>query len=231
MTTGFDFSVIWNNAAYFLLGRFPQGTLGGVALTVYLAVMAGILSFGGGLVLGLMNLSGHKIVKTLSLMMVQLIRGMPLLMVIFWMYFLLPALLGHRVEEVWTVIIALALFTSAYMSQIVKAGVESIPKGQTEAALSTGLRPWQVMVRIVLPQGLRNMIPSLVNQFVSMIKDTSLAFIVGVSELTHVATQINNRTIAYPTEIFSFIAVVYFIVCFTLTQFSRRLEKRLDLKR
>ena len=113
------------------------------------------------------------------------------------------------------------------MSQIVQAGIEGIPSGQMEAALSTGLHPRQAMLFIFLPQALRNMIPSFVNQFVSMIKDTSLAYIVGVSELTHVATQINNRTMVYPTEIFFFIAVIYFIICFAFTSLSRWLEKRL----
>jgi polar amino acid transport system permease protein len=231
METGFDFTVIWTNLIYFFIGRFPHGPLGGIALTLYLAVVACILSFVGGLVLGLMNLSPNRIVKYASLALVNGLRGMPLLMVIFWMYFLLPAFLGHTVTESWTVIMALTLFTAAYMSQIVKAGVESIPRGQTEAAISTGLRPWQAMIYIVLPQGLRNMIPSFVNQFVSLIKDTSLAFIVGVSELTHVATQINNRTIVYPTEIFFFIAVIYFIICYAFTSLSRWLEKRLAWKR
>ena len=231
MKTGFGFTVIWTNLTYFFIGRFPHGPLGGIALTLYLAVVACTLSFMGGLVLGLMNLSPNRIVKYASLAIVNGIRGMPLLMLIFWMYFLLPAFLGHTVTESWTVIMALTLFTAAYMSQIVKAGVESIPRGQTEAAISTGLRPWQAMIYIVLPQGLRNMIPSFVNQFVSLIKDTSLAFIVGVSELTHVATQINNRTIVYPTEIFFFIAVIYFIICYTFTSLSRWLEKRLAWKR
>jgi polar amino acid transport system permease protein len=113
------------------------------------------------------------------------------------------------------------------MSRIVVAGIEGVPKGQTEAAISTGLQPWQAMLYIVLPQGLHNMIPSFVNQFVSLIKDTSLAFIVGVSELTHVATQINNRTMAFPTEIFIFIAIIYFILCFAFTSLSRWLEQRL----
>jgi polar amino acid transport system permease protein len=231
MLTGFDFTVIGTNITYFFIGRYPHGPLGGIALTLYLAVVACLLSFLGGLLLGLMSVSHSRVLKYSSLTIVNIIRGMPLLMVIFWMYFLLPALLGHTVNESWTVIMALTLFTSAYMSQIVKAGVESIPREQTEAALSTGLHPWQAMVYIVLPQGLRNMIPSFVNQFVSMIKDTSLAFIVGVSELTHVATQINNRTINYPTEIFFFIAVIYFIICFAFTSLSRWLEKNLAWKR
>jgi polar amino acid transport system permease protein len=230
MSVDFDCTVIWTNMTYFLVGRFPHGPLGGIALTLYLALVACLLSFIGGIILGMMNVSSYKPLKYLSLALVNAIRGIPLIMVIFWMYFLLPAFLGRTVAENWTVILALTLFTSAYMSQIVKAGVESVPKGQTEAALSTGLSPRQVMLFIVLPQGLRNMIPSFVNQFVSLIKDTSLAFIVGVSELTQVATQINNRTIIYPTEIFMFIAAVYFVMCFTFTSLSRRLEKRLAWK-
>jgi polar amino acid transport system permease protein len=231
MDAGFSFSVIWDNITYFLIGRFPHGPLGGTALTLYLAVVSCVLSFFGGMVLGLLCISHNKTVKYSSLAVINIIRGMPLLMVIFWMYFLLPAFMGGTVSENWTVIVALTLFTSAYMSQIVKAGIEGIPAGQVEAAISTGLHPWQAMIYIVLPQGLRNMIPSFVNQFVSLIKDTSLAFIVGVSELTHVATQINNRTMIYPTEIFAFIAVVYFIICYAFTSLSRWLERRLAWKK
>ncbi len=227
MSTGFDFTVIWTNLTYFFVGRFPHGALGGIALTLYLALVSCVFSFLGGLVLGLMSISHNRTVRYGSTVILNLIRGMPLLMLIFWMYFLLPVFMGRAVPESWTVIMALTLFTSAYMSQIVKAGVEGIPRGQTEAGLSTGLPMWKVMVYIVLPQGLRNMIPSFVNQFVSMIKDTSLAFIVGVSELTHVATQINNRTMIYPTEIFFFVAVIYFIICFFFTSLARWLEKRL----
>jgi polar amino acid transport system permease protein len=193
-------------------------------------VVSCILSFFGGLFLGMLSISRHRWVRYPSLAVINLLRGMPLLMVIFWMYFLLPALFG-KVAENQTVIMALTLFTSAYMSRIVVAGIEGIPRGQTEAAISTGLKPWQAMVYIVLPQGLRNMIPSFVNQFVSLIKDTSLAFIVGVSELTHVATQINNRTMAYPTEIFVFIALVYFVLCYAFTSLSRWLEERLSWRR
>ncbi len=227
MDAGLDFTVIWDNMAHFMIGRYPSGPIGGLLLTLYLAAMSLVFSFFGGLILGLMCVSHSRLIKYPTLAIVNALRGMPLLMVIFWMYFLLPALLGRPTPESWTVIMALTVFTSAYMSQIVQAGIQGISKGQTEAALSTGLHPWQAMIFIILPQGLRNMIPSFVNQFVSMIKDTSLAFIVGVSELTHVATQVSNRTMIYPTEIFLFIAVVYFIICFAFTSLSRWLEKRL----
>src|ERR1039457_5519172 len=222
-----NFQVIWDNFTYFMIGRYPDGPLGGLGLTIYLAVVSCILSFFGGLFLGLLNISTNKIIRYPVVIIINTLRGMPLLMVIFWMYFLLPAIMGKGFPENRTVIIGLTLFTSAYMSQIVRAGIEGIPKGQTEAALSTGLKKWQAMLYIILPQGLRNMIPSFGNQFVSLIKDTPLAVIVCLSELTHVATQINNRTMAFPTEIFIFIASVSFVLCYTFTSLSRRLEKQL----
>jgi polar amino acid transport system permease protein len=227
MQAGLDFSVIAHNITHFLIGRYPNGPIGGVTLTLYLAFVALILSFFGGLILGLLCVSRNRFIRYTTLAAVNAVRGIPLLMVIFWMYFLLPAIVGYKTPESWTVIAALTIFTSAYMSQIVQAGIEGIPRGQMEAALSTGLIPRQAMISIILPQALRNMIPSFVNQFVSMIKDTSLAYIVGVSELTHVATQVNNRTMIFPTEIFLFIALIYFIICFAFTTLSRWLEKRL----
>jgi polar amino acid transport system permease protein len=226
----FNFSVITDNFTYFMIGRFPEGPLGGLGLTVYLAVASCVLSFFGGMIMGLLSISRYSFIRYPMLALINLLRGMPLLMVIFWMYFLMPALFG-KIAETNTVIMALTLFTSAYMSRIVVAGIEGIPKGQTEAAISTGLSHRQTMLYIVLPQGLRNMIPSFVNQFVSLIKDTSLAFIVGVSELTHVATQINNRTMSFPTEIFIFIAIIYFILCFFFTSLSRWLEERLSWRK
>jgi polar amino acid transport system permease protein len=226
MIGGLDFSVVRENLPYFFLGRYPKGPLGGVALTLYLAAISLLLSFLGGLVLGLLSVSRNRLIKYGSAAVIQSIRGMPLLMIIFWMFFLLPAMLGSGMSADWTIITALTLFTSSYMSEIVRAGILGIPKGQMEAAISTGLSHGQAMIHIILPQALRNMIPSFVNQFVSMIKDTSLAFIVGVSELTQVATQMNNRTMLYPTEIFLFIAVIYFIICFAFTELSRWLERR-----
>ena len=227
----FGFHVIWDNIEHFLIGRYPSGPIGGLALTIWLAVVSCTLSIIIGVVLGLLCVSQNRFIKYPVLAVVNCIRGIPLLMVIFWMYFLLPAFMGRVVPESWTVIAALTVFTSAYMSQIVQAGIEAIPRGQLEAGLSTGLSRSRVMVYIILPQALRNMIPSFVNQLVSLIKDTSLAFIVGVAELTHVATQVNNRTMIYPAQIFLFIAIIYFILCFMLTSYSRWLEGRLAYRK
>ncbi|MFP5350199.1 MAG: amino acid ABC transporter permease [Gammaproteobacteria bacterium] len=227
MNAGFDFSVVTDNIVYFFIGRYPHGPIGGIALTLYLAIVSGALSFIFGIALGLLSVARTRWVRYPVESFIQLVRGMPLLMVIFWLYFLLPAALGRPVAESWTVIAALTVFTSAYMSQIVRAGIAAIPAGQREAAMSTGLTPRQAMLYVVLPQALRNMIPSFVNQFVSLVKDTSLAFIVGVSELTHIATQVNNRSLVHPAEIFLFVAAVYFVICYALTAYSRYLERRL----
>lgn len=226
-----DFGVIWDNLGYFLVGRYPHGPLGGLGLTLYLAVVSCVLAFVAGLALGLLSLSRWRPLSYTVTAYIHLMRGVPLLMVIFWAYFLMPVVLGRPVPENWSVIAALTLFTSAYMSHIVRAGIAAVPKGQSEAAMAAGLKPWQAMAYVILPQGLRNMIPSFVNEFVALIKDTSLAFVVGVSELTHIATQVNNRTLIHPVEIFLFVAVVYFVLCFAFTTLARWLERRLAWQR
>jgi polar amino acid transport system permease protein len=151
----------------------------------------------------------------------------PLLMLIFWFYFLAPILLGKTLPEAESALVAFIVFTGAYIGEIVRAGVQALPRGQMEAARGTGLSHVQAMSFVILPQALRNMIPSFVNQFVSLTKDTSLAYIIGVNELTRVATQVNNRTLTSSFEIFITIAVLYFIICYALTSLSRRLEKHM----
>lgn len=222
-----DFTIISDNFTYFMVGRYPHGALGGVALTLYLALVSCLLALLGGIVLGVASYAPLRPLRWLVRGYTHVMRGVPLLMVIFWMYFLLPLAFNQPVPENWTVIAALTLFTSAYMAHIVRAGIESVLKGQREAALASGLKPWQVMAYVVLPQALRNMIPSFVNELVSVTKDTSLAFIVGVSELTHIATQVNNRELTHPAEVFLFVAALYFVICFSLSQLSRWLEQRM----
>ncbi len=229
------FDVVWNNIDYFLWGSLNfdtatmsfTGQLGGLALAVVLAGLGILGAFWLGLAAGLMRLSRRPWVKGIAVFYIEVIRGTPLLMLIFWFYFLAPVLVGHPLPEFHSTLIAFIVFTGAYVAEIVRAGVISLPKGQMEAARGTGLSNVQAMVYVILPQALRNMIPSFVNQFVSLTKDTSLASIIGVNELTNTATQVNNRTMNAPFEIFITIAVLYFLVCWVLTATSRRLERQL----
>lgn len=221
-------NVIANNFNYFLIGAYPEGPLGGLAMSILLALGGIFGAFWLGLLIGLMRMSKSRTARNFALVYTEIIRGTPLLMVIFWFYFLAPIAFGHTLPEAESALIALIVFTSAYIAEIVRAGVESLPKGQTEAARGTGLSRYQALSYVILPQALFNMIPSFVNQFVSLTKDTSLAFIIGVNELTKAATQVNNRTLNAPTEIFITIAVLYFIICYVLTALSRRLEKRIN---
>ncbi|MGC9325699.1 MAG: amino acid ABC transporter permease [Desulfomonilia bacterium] len=222
--------VVWNNMDYFLLGRFPAGPLGGLALSIILALGGIFFAFWVGIVFGLMRLSKRWYIRYPSIVYIEIIRGTPLLLLIFWFYFLAPVVLGRPLPEARSTLVAFTVFTGAYVAEIVRAGIQSIAKGQMEAARSSGLNYRQAMTYIILPQALRNMIPSFVNQFVSLTKDTSLAYIIGVQELTRAATQVNNRTLNAPAEIFFTIAVIYFIICFALTQTSRYLEKKLSYK-
>ena len=219
--------IISENWLYLLLGQFPKGALGGLALTLAIAAVALVLAFPAGVILALGRVSRFWFFRAPAGAFVYFVRGLPLIMVIFWAYFLVPLALGTAVPDFVTMIYALVFFEAAYLAEIIRAGIQGVPKGQTEAARSLGMSYLQSMVRIVLPQALRNMIPSLVNQFVSLTKDTSLAFIVGINELTYAASQINNRTLTHPAEIFLIVALMYFTVCFSLSSFARRLEARL----
>lgn len=221
------FEILQENWLYLLIGQYPKGPLGGLALTLAIASVALTLALPAGIFLALGRVSHFPAFHLPATAFVHLVRGLPLIMVIFWAYFLVPLALGRTVPSFVTMIYALVFFEAAYLAEIVRAGIQSVPRGQVEAARSLGLGYLQTMGRIVLPQALRNMIPSLVNQFVALTKDTSLAFIVGINELTYAASQVNNRTLTHPAEIFFIVAVMYFLICFSLTSFARRLETRL----
>ena len=157
----------------------------------------------------------------------ELIRGIPLIFVIFWMWYLLPLITGRDLPGATTVTLALAWFTAAAVMHSVLAGLRALPSGQNEAALSQGFSTQQTLWRVLLPQALRNILPSLVGIFISLLKDTSLAFIVNVPELTTVAGQVNNRVQIYPLAIFVFTGAVYYLLCCGLSLLaSRRFTRR-----
>lgn len=212
---------------YFLVGQYPNGPLGGLALTVVLAALGLILSLPLGLVFGLMRVSPYKWVRLPITAFVYVVRGTPLLMVVFWAYFFLPTVTGVKTDQFWTMLIALVIFDAAYLAEIVRAGIQGLPKGQMECARSLGLSYMKAMTTVVLPQALRNSLPSLVNQFISTIKETSLGYIIGLAEVSFIAAQINALVFTKPAEVFGILGLTYFVLCFGLSRLAYVLERRL----
>jgi polar amino acid transport system permease protein len=225
----FDFNVIFSNAKFLLLqglvgiGMFAGGTL-------RLAIPAILLGFCVGIILGLARLAQRPWIHYPAAIYIEFIRGIPLVMVIFWFWYLVPIFLGHSVPEYWVALTAFVIFEGAYIGEIVRAGIQSVPRGQVDAATATGLNYIQTMWNVILPQAIRNMIPSLVTQFIVLFKDTSLASIIGMMDLTKAAQTVSQRELR-PFEMYIFIAVVYWVFTYSMSWFSRWLEIRMSHER
>lgn len=211
---------------YFLIGQYPDGPLGGLALTVLLAALGLLLSLPLGVVFGLARLSPWAALRWPVTALVYVVRGTPLLMVVFWAYFFLPGVIGYKTGQFGTMLTALVVFDAVYLAEIVRAGVLGLPRGQMEAARSLGLPYLAAMRQVVLPQALRGMLPSLVNQFISTIKATSLGYIIGLTDVSFIASQINTQALTRPTQVYFLLALAYFILCFSLSRFAWWLERR-----
>jgi len=212
---------------YFLVGQYPHGPLGGLALTVLLASLGLVLALPLGVLLGVARFSPQAWVRRPVTAWVWVIRGTPLLMVVFWAYFFLPVVTGHKTDQFNTMLIALVIFDAAYLAEIVHAGLQALPRGQLSAAMSLGMTRAQALRLVLLPQAGRHMLPSLVNQFVATIKETSLGTIIGLSELSYIANQINAQVLVKPVEIYLTLAGSYFVMCYGLTLLGRVAERRL----
>jgi polar amino acid transport system permease protein len=218
--------LIRNYWLYFLIGQYPDGPLGGLALTLLLGAAALALALPLGVVLGLARTSSHRALRWPVTALVYIVRGTPLLMVIFWAYFFLPAVTGQQTSQFTTMLAALVVFNGAYLAEIVRAGIQGIPRGQSECARALGLTYWQSMRAVILPQALRNMLPSLVAQFVTTLKETSLGYIIGLSEVSFIAGQINAQVLTQPVAVYTTLALTYFVLCFGLSRVVSVLEKR-----
>lgn len=212
---------------YFLVGQYPHGPLGGLALTVLLATLGLVLALPLGVLLGLARFSPRRALRLPVTAWVWVVRGTPLLMVVFWAYFFLPTVTGHKTDQFWTMLIALIVFDAAYIAEIAHAGLQALPRGQLQASMSLGLTRAQALRFVLLPQALRHMLPSLINQFVATIKETSLGTIIGLSELSHIANQINAQVLVKPVEIYLTLAASYFVMCYGMTLLARAAESRL----
>jgi len=219
-----DLAVIASNFRFLVLqGLFGVGAFGGG--TLRLAIPAIVLGFLLGIGVGLARLARAPWIRLPASAYVEFFRGVPLVMVIFWIWFIIPQLLRLPIPEYGVALTAFVIFEAAYFGEIVRAGIQSVPRGQGEAAIAIGLTPAQAMRFIVLPQALRNMVPSLVTQMIVLFKDTSLASIIGYVDLTKAAQIVNNREIR-PFELYLFIAVVYWICTYSMSRVARRFERR-----
>ncbi|MGB7947890.1 MAG: amino acid ABC transporter permease [Candidatus Binatia bacterium] len=220
-----DFAVVFNNLGFLIfqgflgLGNFTGGTL-------RLAVPAIMLGLFLGLFIGMGRLARSRWIHVPATLYVEFFRGVPLVMVIFWFWLVIPVFLGRSLPEYSVALAAFVIFEAAYFGEIVRAGIQSVPRGQAEAATATGLTGAQTMRYVVLPQALRNMIPALVTQSIVLLKDTSLASIIGYVDLTKAAQIVNNREIR-PFELYLFIAIIYWLCSYGMSRYARYLERRL----
>ena len=219
-----DFSVVANNFTFLIL----QGLVGigpFIGGTLRLAIPAIVLGFVLGIFVGLARLANAPWIRLPATIYVEFFRGVPLVMVIFWIWFIIPQLLRLPIPEYGVALTAFVVFEAAYFGEIVRAGVQSVARGQVEAATALGMTATRTMAHVVLPQALKNMLPSLVTQMIVLFKDTSLASIIGYVDLTKAAQIVNNREIK-PFELYLFIAVVYWICTYSMSVMARRLERR-----
>jgi His/Glu/Gln/Arg/opine family amino acid ABC transporter permease subunit len=219
-----DLSVITNNFKFLIV----QGLIGigpFIGGTLRLAIPAIILGFVLGVFIGLARLATAAWIRVPATMYVELFRGVPLVMVIFWIWIIVPQVLRLPIPEYGVALTAFVIFEAAYFGEIVRAGVQSVARGQVEAATALGMTATKTMAYVVLPQALKNMVPSLVTQMIVLFKDTSLASIIGYVDLTKAAQIVNNREIK-PFELYLFIAVVYWICTYSMSVMARRLERR-----
>ncbi|TYP79084.1 polar amino acid transport system permease protein [Paenibacillus methanolicus] len=201
----------------------------GLLITLKIAAISLVIAFVIGLAAGLMSTARSRIIRGLAGIYVDIIRGTPLLVQVFFIYFGLPEFFDTRIDPEVAGIVAVSLNAGAYIAEVVRAGINSVDKGQVEAARSLGMNRFYTMRLIVLPQALRRMIPALVNQFIISIKDTALLSVIGIRELTQ-SGEIIISTNFRSFEIWGMVGVFYFLLILPLSRLSLLLERRLNLR-
>jgi general L-amino acid transport system permease protein len=229
------FGVWWLLLGGFGLEIVPIDDLSGLVLTIVVALLSIGLCFPFGVLLALGRQSELPVIRWLSIGYIELMRGLPLIGILFMAQVMLPLILptNIRLDRVVRAIAGFTLFAAAYLAENVRGGLQSIPRGQIEAAKALGLHPILVLFLIVLPQALKAVIPAIVGQFISLFKDTSLLAIVGLVDLLGMAGSIlaNPKFVGHYAEVYLFLALIYWIFCYSISLASRQLEKRLNTER
>ena len=205
---------------------------GGLIITLILATFGIALAFPVGVLLALGRRSDMPAIKTVCVLFIELIRGVPLVSLLFMASVMLPLFLpeGLSIDKLLRAQIAIILFASAYLAEVVRGGLQAIPKGQYEAADALGLSYWKSMGFIILPQALRIVIPPLVNIFIAMFKDTALVVVIAIYDLLNAAkTAVNADAVwqGFSTEAYVFVALIYFMFCFSMSKYSQGVERDL----
>ena len=195
----------------------------GLGLSLLLTVLAAVGGIVLAVVLALMRLSGFRALRIVSAAYVNFFRSMPLILVIFWFFFLVPLIIGRPVGGFYSALIAFTLFEAAYYSEIVRAGIQSVSRGQVAAAYATGMRYGATMRFVVLPQAFRRMVPAFVNEGITLIKDSSLVSAIGLAELALAARTVAGAYARY-WEPYLAISAMYLILTLTLSLLAKRLE-------
>lgn len=219
--------IVWTYGQLLFLGGYPRGPLGGLAMTLILSVCCLALTFPLATGVALAHTSGRPALIRCCVTYLYAVRAMPLLMLIFWVYYVLPLVTGVTLSPFTTMLITLTVFQSAYLSEVIRAAIEALPRGQHDAAAALGLGYAATMLRVILPQALVNCIPGILNQFILIIKETALGYVITFNEITYSANQLNNILLVRPIEIFAILAISYFVICSGLSRLSVLLERRL----
>lgn len=225
------FEILRQHWLFLLIGEYPKGPLGGLAMTLLITVLSMSLSFPCAVIIAICRTSENRLLLWPSTAFVYLIRGTPLLMLVFWIFFTVPVILGFNLSAFATIVIAIVSFQTAYMSEVIRAGIEGLPKGQVEAARSLGLGYFATTWKIVLPQALYNVIPGILNNLTAIFKESSLAYVISLHELTFAALQVMNHEMMRPFQVLIILAGMYFCCCFALSQTAAWLEVRVARKR
>jgi glutamate/aspartate transport system permease protein len=221
--SNFDFSVF----SFDLLKGF---VLSGLAFSVQLTLIAMVGGILLGTLLALMRLSGSKVLEIPARIYVDGLRSIPLVMVILWVYLLIPLFLGKPIGKEISAIVTFTIFEAAYYSEIMRAGIQSISRGQVFAGQAMGLSYAQNMRYVILPQAFRNMLPVLLTQTIVLFQDTSLVYAIGAYDLLH-GFETLGKNYGRPVETYLAAAVTYFVICFSLSAVVKRLQKKIAIIR
>ena len=210
----------------FLIGPYPNGSLGGLAINIFLAMTSMASGFVLGLFLALGRLSANRVVRGVVTLLIETTRALPLLLIVFWFYFFIPLLVGRPLPILLSVYLSFTFYSAVNQAEIFRGGLMNVNQGQRHVASCTGLSPYQCMRYIILPQVLKMMLPAFISFFVSLFKDTSVAYIIGVVDLTQIGIMLNQREPDKFLLSHMLIAVLYFVFCLFLSRYAKKWEKK-----